>query len=104
MGWFAAGDFFLLGAKPGTKNAAAEAGCRDRGCGRHRRVRGYLREKVHRSYWREELCWCEEEKGPWSARRQAIESELSLLAGSEPVVWIGGRGEGFQTDAGGALW
>jgi signal transduction histidine kinase len=38
-----------------------------------------------------------EERGPWRARRQAIESVLSLLAGSAPVVWIGAAGEGLQT-------
>ena len=35
--------------------------------------------------------------GPWRARRQAIESALSLLAGSAPVVWIGAAEEGAQT-------
>jgi signal transduction histidine kinase len=34
--------------------------------------------------------------GPWRARRQAIESALSLLAGSAPVVWIGAAEEGPQ--------
>ena len=34
--------------------------------------------------------------GPWRARRQAIESALSLLAGSAPVVWIGAAEEGAQ--------
>ena len=34
--------------------------------------------------------------GPWHARRQAIESALSLLAGSAPVVWIGAAEEGAQ--------
>jgi signal transduction histidine kinase len=34
--------------------------------------------------------------GPWRARRQAIESSLSLLAGSAPVVWIGAAEEGAQ--------
>jgi len=38
-----------------------------------------------------------EENGPWRARRQAIESALSFLAGSAPVVWIGAAGEGLQT-------
>lgn len=33
---------------------------------------------------------------PWRARRQAIESALSLLAGSAPVVWIGAAEEGAQ--------
>jgi len=35
--------------------------------------------------------------GPWRERRQAIESALSLLAGSAPVVWIGAAEEGMQT-------
>jgi len=34
--------------------------------------------------------------GPWRARRQAIESALSQLAGSAPVVWIGAAEEGAQ--------
>ena len=34
--------------------------------------------------------------GPWRARRQAIQSALSLLAGSAPVVWIGAAEEGAQ--------
>jgi signal transduction histidine kinase len=34
--------------------------------------------------------------GPWRARRQAIESALSILAGSAPVVWIGAAEEGAQ--------
>ena len=34
--------------------------------------------------------------GPWRARRQALESALSLLAGSAPVVWIGAAEEGPQ--------
>lgn len=38
-----------------------------------------------------------EEDGPWRARRQTIESALSLLAGSAPVVWIGAAREGLQT-------
>lgn len=33
---------------------------------------------------------------PWRARRKAIESALSLLAGSAPVVWIGPAEEGAQ--------
>ena len=37
-----------------------------------------------------------EPDGPWRARRQAIESALSLLAGSAPVVWIGAAEEGAQ--------
>jgi len=37
-----------------------------------------------------------ETDGPWRARRQAIESALSLLAGSAPVVWIGSAEEGAQ--------
>jgi len=37
-----------------------------------------------------------EEGGPWRARRHAIESALSLLAGSAPVVWIGPAEEGAQ--------
>jgi signal transduction histidine kinase len=37
-----------------------------------------------------------ETDGPWRARRQAIESALSLLAGSAPVVWIGAAEEGPQ--------
>lgn len=37
-----------------------------------------------------------ETDGPWRARRQAIESALSLLAGSAPVVWIGAPEEGAQ--------
>jgi signal transduction histidine kinase len=37
-----------------------------------------------------------ETEGPWRARRQAIESALSLLAGSAPVVWIGAAEEGAQ--------
>ena len=35
--------------------------------------------------------------GTWRGRRQAIESALSLLAGSAPVVWIGAAEEGAQT-------
>ncbi|HWY08881.1 MAG TPA: histidine kinase dimerization/phospho-acceptor domain-containing protein [Candidatus Acidoferrales bacterium] len=35
--------------------------------------------------------------GTWRARRQAIESALSLLAGAAPVVWIGAADEGPQT-------
>lgn len=34
--------------------------------------------------------------GPMRARREAIESALSLLAGSAPVVWIGAAEEGAQ--------
>jgi signal transduction histidine kinase len=34
--------------------------------------------------------------GPWRARRQAIESALSILAGAAPVVWIGAAEEGAQ--------
>jgi signal transduction histidine kinase len=34
--------------------------------------------------------------GPVRARREAIESALSLLAGSAPVVWIGAAEEGAQ--------
>jgi signal transduction histidine kinase len=34
--------------------------------------------------------------GPWRARRRAIESALSLLACSAPVVWIGAAEEGAQ--------
>ncbi|HET7105463.1 MAG TPA: histidine kinase dimerization/phospho-acceptor domain-containing protein [Candidatus Acidoferrum sp.] len=34
--------------------------------------------------------------GPWRARRNALESALSLLAGSAPVVWIGAAEEGAQ--------
>jgi signal transduction histidine kinase len=34
--------------------------------------------------------------GAWRARRQAIESALSLLAGSAPVVWVGAAEEGAQ--------
>ena len=34
--------------------------------------------------------------GPWRVRRQAIESALSILAGSAPVVWIGAAEEGAQ--------
>jgi signal transduction histidine kinase len=37
-----------------------------------------------------------EEDGPWRARRKAMESALSLLAGSAPVVWIGAAEEGAQ--------
>ena len=37
-----------------------------------------------------------ETDGPWRGRRQAIESALSLLAGSAPVVWIGAAEEGPQ--------
>ena len=37
-----------------------------------------------------------ETDGPWRARRQAIESALSLLAGAAPVVWIGAAEEGAQ--------
>ena len=37
-----------------------------------------------------------ETDGPWRARRGAIESALSLLAGSAPVVWIGAAEEGAQ--------
>jgi len=37
-----------------------------------------------------------EPDGPWRARRQAIESALSQLAGSAPVVWIGAAEEGAQ--------
>ena len=37
-----------------------------------------------------------EPDGPWGARRRAIESALSLLAGSAPVVWIGAAEEGAQ--------
>lgn len=37
-----------------------------------------------------------EPDGPWRSRRQAIESALSLLAGSAPVVWIGAAEEGAQ--------
>jgi signal transduction histidine kinase len=37
-----------------------------------------------------------ETDAPWRARRQAIESALSLLAGSAPVVWIGAAEEGAQ--------
>jgi len=37
-----------------------------------------------------------EPDGPWRARRQAIESALSILAGSAPVVWIGAAEEGAQ--------
>ena len=37
-----------------------------------------------------------ESDGPWRARRRAIESALSLLAGSAPVVWIGAAEEGAQ--------
>jgi signal transduction histidine kinase len=37
-----------------------------------------------------------EPDGPWRARRRAIESALSLLAGSAPVVWIGAAEEGAQ--------
>ncbi len=33
---------------------------------------------------------------PWRARRQAIQSALTLLAGSAPVVWIGAAEEGLQ--------
>jgi signal transduction histidine kinase len=34
--------------------------------------------------------------GPWRARRQAMESALSILASSAPVVWIGAAEEGAQ--------
>jgi signal transduction histidine kinase len=37
-----------------------------------------------------------EPDGPWRSRRQAIESALSLLAGSAPVIWIGAAEEGAQ--------
>lgn len=37
-----------------------------------------------------------EPEEPGRARRQAIESALSLLAGSAPVVWIGAAEEGAQ--------
>jgi signal transduction histidine kinase len=37
-----------------------------------------------------------EPDGTWRSRRQAIESALSLLAGSAPVVWIGAAEEGAQ--------
>ena len=37
-----------------------------------------------------------EPEGSWRTRRQAIESALSLLAGSAPVVWIGAAEEGAQ--------
>jgi len=35
-------------------------------------------------------------EGSWRVRRQAIESALSFLAGSAPVVWIGAAEEGAQ--------
>jgi signal transduction histidine kinase len=38
----------------------------------------------------------EEAGAPVLARREAIESALSLLAGSAPVVWIGAAGAGAQ--------
>lgn len=38
--------------------------------------------------------------GPWHSRRRAIESALSLLAGSAPVVWIGAAEEGAQLTQG----
>ena len=37
-----------------------------------------------------------EDGEPWRARRQVIESALSLLAGSAPVVWIGAAEAGAQ--------
>ena len=37
---------------------------------------------------------------PWRSRRRAIESALSLLAGSAPVVWIGAAEEGAQLTQG----
>lgn len=59
-------------------------------------ARRILREQVPSVILAEELVLVEE-NGPWRARRQAIESALSLLAGSAPVVWIGAAGEGLQT-------
>ena len=59
-------------------------------------ARRILREQVPSVILAEELVLVEE-NGPWRARRQTIESALSLLAGSAPVVWIGAAGEGLQT-------
>lgn len=58
-------------------------------------ARRILREESPAVILAEERVLAEPE-GPWRARRQAIESALSLLAGSAPVVWIGAAEEGAQ--------
>ena len=59
-------------------------------------VRQILGEQVPAVILAEERVLAEAD-GTLRARRQAIESALSLLAGSAPVVWIGAAEEGART-------